>query len=80
MPEDLFSVYEWLPDGTYQSVGEGLNAEEAVKRAHISTRKPAVLLGIIKKVMITDAGDSCVFLWENGKGIVFPLEYTESNG
>jgi hypothetical protein len=41
-----------------------------------------VLLGITKRVQITDGGDSTVFDWRNGEGIVWPArgpdgQYTE---
>jgi hypothetical protein len=79
MIEDLFSVFEWFPDETYQCVGSALGAEAAVKRAQVSTRKPATLLGIIKKVTITDSGDFTVFLWQDGK-VVFPPPTADERG
>jgi hypothetical protein len=67
-----FSVIEFYEDGNYQYVCRNVGAEEAVRRAHVCTRKPAVLLGIIKQVMGTDGGDQCCFLWKLGEGVVFP--------
>jgi hypothetical protein len=33
------------------------------------------MMGMVKKIMITDGLDFCVFLWEDGK-IIFPTEGT----
>jgi hypothetical protein len=69
LPE--YSVFEFYPDGTHTAVARGVSAEQAVTIAKRTTQKPAVLLGVIQKVMITDGSDFCVFLWEDGK-VVFP--------
>ena len=70
--EELFDVWEFFPDGTYIKNAADLTAEEAALSAKASTMKPVVKLGMITKVMITDKGDCCVFLWEHDKGIVYP--------
>jgi hypothetical protein len=69
-----FSVFEHFPDGTCSTVARYVDAKEAVDIAHRSIQKPAVLLGVIVKVMITDGGDHCAFLWEKDKGIVYPTQ------
>jgi hypothetical protein len=77
---DLFSVYEWLPDGSFLCVGSRLDAEAAVLRAQVSTRKPATLLGVIKKVtIVADSDYATVFLWEDGR-VVYPPGDRGSNG
>jgi hypothetical protein len=67
-----FSVWEHYPDGTHSAVARYIDAKDAVDIAHRTTQKPAVLLGVIVKVTITDGGDHCAFLWEHDKGIIYP--------
>jgi hypothetical protein len=67
-----YSVWEFYPDDSYTAVVQFVGAEAAVKAAHACTQKPAVQLGIIVKVMITDGGDACVFEWRHGVGVVYP--------
>ena len=67
-----YSVWEFYPDDTYSPVARWVTDAEAVRIAHRVTQKPAVLLGVIIKVIITDGGDFCVFQWEHGKGVTFP--------
>lgn len=67
-----FSVYEFYPDETYTLVKAFVSAEEAVRTAKACTQKPAVMLGVIRKVMITDGGDACVFEWRADVGVVYP--------
>lgn len=72
MTEDLFHVWQFFPDETYERVAGFVGAEEAVKTAHSYTVRPAAVLGVIRKVMITDMDDFCVFQWEFGQGVVYP--------
>lgn len=72
MSAELFSVYQFFPDDTHECVGMGLDAEAAVLKARSYTTRPAAQLGIIRKVIITDSGDACVFEWRHGEGVVFP--------
>jgi hypothetical protein len=64
--DERFNVVMWWPDGSHTYVERGLPAWQAVKLAKfITDHNPE------RKVMITDMGDYCCFLWECGK-IVFP--------
>jgi hypothetical protein len=72
MSDSEFSVVEFYDDGEYAYVERWLDGESAVKVAKRCTEKPAVRLGIITKVIITDGGDFTVFQWEHGKGVTFP--------
>lgn len=67
-----FSVYQFFQDGMYEKVRELVNAEEAVKAAHHYCNSVAAKLGVVTRVIITDGGDSCVFEWKLGEGVVFP--------
>jgi hypothetical protein len=71
---ELFSVYQFFEDGTSERVREGVNAEQAVLAAKHYTHNVAVRMGITKRVIITDSGDSCVFEWKAGEGITWPAE------
>lgn len=66
-----FSVFWFDPDGNTHKELAFVGAKEAVEMAHSLSRRPAVALGVIRRIMITDGDDYCVFLWEDGK-IVFP--------
>jgi hypothetical protein len=68
---ERFSVFIFFPDDYHICEGEGLTAEEAVRLAKRCTERPAVQLGVIKRVIITDDGDNTVFEWTHGKGVTF---------
>jgi len=65
-----FSVYVWAADGTYWCEQKFVDAETAVKTAKSQSSNVAARAGLTKKIMITDGGDSCVFEWQYGKGVV----------
>jgi hypothetical protein len=75
-----FTVWEFYPDGTGSAVATDVGAKEAVGIAERTTRKPAVLLGVIVEVRITDGGDNCVFQWKNGEGVTYPPRADGSGG
>jgi hypothetical protein len=72
MSHGEFSVAEFYDDGTHAYVERWIDGESAAKLAKRCTQKPAVRLGIIIKVIITDGGDDTVFQWERGKGVTYP--------
>lgn len=74
MSSEEYSVAVFFTDGNWEYVARFVDAETAVHKAHGYTNpnRPANLLGLIDKVVITDGGDHTTFLWEKGKGIVFP--------
>jgi hypothetical protein len=67
-----FAVWQWFEDDWHECLGRNLDPESAIKLAHSYTVRPAALIGIIKKVTIVDCDDNTAFLWEFGKGVVFP--------
>lgn len=67
-----FSVFQFFPDETYECVGVHMDAENAVKQAHSYTTRPAAMIGVIRRVIITDADDYCCFEWKYGEGVTFP--------
>lgn len=71
--DEKFYVYFIYPDGSNTRERSDLNAEDAVKFAMQATKRPAVLIGMLKEIMITDTGDCCVWHWKNGEGVVWPL-------
>jgi hypothetical protein len=73
MGQAEFSVYWWDADDGQHRELQFVEAQRAVERAHTLTNGPASRLGIVKKVMITDGLDFCVFLWEDGK-VKYPSE------
>lgn len=74
MSENEFSVYWWDPEGGYYKERDHVSSEEAVKFAIEFSRRPAAIIGMVAKIMITDGGDHAVFVWEYGKGITFPIQ------
>lgn len=64
-----FSVYWRDPAGTNHCEVANCGPEEAVQTAISLTRRPAVALGIIRKVWIVDGGDMTNWDWEDGKVI-----------
>jgi hypothetical protein len=77
--EETFRVVLFFPDGYWMEEANGLPAEQAVKLAHSITQRPAVALGIIARVIITDSDDILVFEWKFGQGVTFPPR-AESGG
>jgi hypothetical protein len=73
-PPGEFSVYQFFENETYEKVREFVSAEEAVNAAKHYTTSVAAKIGITKRVIITDGGDFTTFMWEYGKGIVFPTQ------
>lgn len=71
-----FSVYQFFPDGGYERLRSLVSAEEAVETARSYTlpTRPSVLMGITRRVIITDGGDCTVFEWKRGEGVTFPPE------
>lgn len=69
---DLFSVHQFFADETSEEVASQLDAKSAVETAHSFTTRPAAVMGIIRRVIITDSSDCCVFEWQSGQGVTFP--------
>jgi hypothetical protein len=65
-----FSVVQFFPDG---NVKRFVGAEEAVRTAKDYSTRPAILLGVIERIIITDGGDCTVFEWKAGEGVTFPV-------
>jgi hypothetical protein len=67
-----FSVCQFFPDGGYEYTRRFVPAEEAVNAAHHYCNSVGARLGTTVRVIITDGGDSIVFEWLHGKGVVYP--------
>lgn len=74
---ETFNVVMFFPDGSYNYERRSVPAEEAMTVFGECTRRPAVLLGIIARVIVTDDGDSTCAEWKNGEGFTFPPELVE---
>jgi hypothetical protein len=72
--EGEFSVFWWDPKDNYYAEKRHVGMQEAVETAKSLTTRPAALIGIIRKVAITDGGDFTNFQWEFGKGITYPTQ------
>lgn len=70
--EERFDVWWFDPDGWHERIGSDLDANDAVALAKEWTLRPAALIGIVARIIITDSGDSTVFEWRHGEGVVFP--------
>lgn len=75
--EGEFSVAWWDPEGDCYYEKRFCGAEEAVSAA-ISlvslARHPAAVLGRIRRIIITDGWDYCIWEWKYQEGIVYPPE------
>lgn len=69
---ELYNVYQWFPDGSYEKFMENVSAEEAVIGAFNLTRSVGGQLGTIERIIITDSLDLTNFEWVKGKGVIFP--------
>jgi len=67
-----FSVWWFDPEGYSHPEKCFVDAETAVRTAWSLTERPAVKLGIIARVIITDGGDCTCFEWKHGIGVTYP--------
>jgi hypothetical protein len=72
MNANEFSVYWFDPDGNCNRELSYVDAKTAVNFALDFPNRPAGLMGVIQRVIITDGGDFCVYDWRHGVGQVFP--------
>ena len=80
LPEDeQFSVCQYFESGEYEYVRRYVSAEEAGKAAVHYTQSVAAQIGITRRVIITDAGDSICFEWVFGEGVIFPPSDSPGN-
>jgi hypothetical protein len=74
--EERFSVVVFDREGYWRYIDRDLPAEAAMLLAR-DTALLATDLNDIDRIMITDADDFAVFLWERGKGVVYPNKDAE---
>ena len=73
MADDRFAVVIFDPEGFWNYAAKDLPAKIAVDQAKKWVDMAAEHYGTkIDRVLITDAEDFTVFLWQRGKGVVFP--------
>jgi len=76
MPE-TFSVCQFFDDALYEYVRRNVTAEEAMNAFAHYTQNVASRIGITKRVIVTDSGDSVNAEWLFDKGYTFPPELVE---
>jgi hypothetical protein len=67
-----FSVYQFLPDGSYEAVVRFVSGKTAVETAKRCTETVSGRIGTTVRVIITDGGDYTCFEWQYGKGVTYP--------
>jgi hypothetical protein len=67
-----FNVALFFPDESYHYEARGLDAAAAVTLAKECTERPAAQAGLVRRIIITDGGDECVFEWKWREGVTFP--------
>jgi hypothetical protein len=67
-----FSIYWWDNTDYCHKELRFVDAKRAVERVASLSRGPASLLGMVKRIIITDGGDYTTFEWKHGQGITFP--------
>lgn len=72
MTDEIFSVYQFFPDGSYERVREWVPVEEAMKGFQHYTTSVGARLGTTVRVIVVDVGDCIVAEWKHGEGVVFP--------
>lgn len=71
-----FRVVQFFDDGTFETVRDGVSAEEAVDAAKHYTSSVGAKLGMTQRVIIESYDPKenetfCNFEWEYGKGVTF---------
>ena len=69
---ELFNVVQFFEDDSYEYVRTAVQAQEAVSAAKHYCTSVGARMGVVKRVIITDAGDSTFFEWRRGVGQVWP--------
>jgi len=78
MSGDLqFNVVQFFANGDSEVVRENVGAKAAVEAAKHYTSSIGARLGMVRRVIITDAGDDTNFEWKYGEGITYPLRNAE---
>ncbi len=72
-----YSVCQFFENDTHEYVLRFVDAETAVVRAAALAKSVGGRIGTTKRIIITDAGDSIVFEWIHGQGIVYPPDLVE---
>ena len=76
---ETFAVWQFFEDGWHTKVEEGMTAQGAVEFVRRYIERPAVKMGIVRRVIIVDDGDNTVFDWQTGLGVVYP-PYDQTTG
>ena len=63
-----FSVYQTFEDGTTERVRTFVPLSDAFDAYRHYTTNVAVTMGIVKRVILTDANDFTVMEWKHGEG------------
>jgi hypothetical protein len=75
--EHRFNVVVFDADGYWHYGSRDVEAREAVETAKELADLATTPAGVeTERVMITDSDDYCCFLWERGKGVMFPRRFT----
>lgn len=69
-----FSVCIFFEDGSYSYEQRYVPLERAMTSAQHHSASVGAKLGMTKRVIITDGGDSIVYEWKFGEGIVWPTK------
>lgn len=69
---EFFSVYQFFPNDHYERVLFHVPLDDAIRVAMQLATSVGAKIGTTRRVIITDGGDSCVWEWVYGKGLVFP--------
>ena len=72
MTEELFNTVQFFPDGSHEYIARAVPIAQAMEKACSYIARPAAKIGIIQRVIVTDAGDRCCFEWRFMKGITYP--------
>lgn len=70
---NTYSVTQFFSDGVWEMIRRDVSAEDAIKTFATYTRNPAAMIGLTKRVIVTDSGDCINAEWRYGEGIVYPV-------
>ncbi len=73
MEQELFSVTQFFPGGTNETVRSNVTDQEAADAYKHYTSSVGAMLGFTNRVIITDSGDRIVAEWLFSAGHVFPI-------
>lgn len=75
---ETFNVVQFFDGEMSDYICRGVGAAEAMSILGDYSRRPAAKIGIIRRLIVTDDGDSVNAEWKFGEGFTYPPELVKA--